>query len=56
MIFPLAGILIGALTGLMRARSKGGNGKDKAHWAIVFGIIGGLLGLFVLIYLERSMR
>ena len=54
MIFPLAGMLFGAIFGAYRAKSKGGKGKDMAQWAIVFAIIFGLVGLFALIFIERS--
>lgn len=55
MIFPLAGMLFGAILGAYRAKSKGGKGKDMAQWAIVFAIIFGLVGLFTLISIERAM-
>ena len=54
MIFPLTGMLLGAIIGAYRAKSKGGKGKDIAQWAIVFAIIFGLIGLFLLIFIERS--
>lgn len=54
MIFPLTGMVLGALLGAYRAKAKGGTGKDIAQWAIVFAIIFGLLGLFMLIFVERA--
>lgn len=54
MIYPLAGLLIGALLGARAARRQGGRRLDLLQWAAVGGIVGGLLGLFVLILLERS--
>jgi hypothetical protein len=55
MIFPLIGLLFGAVLGGFRAKSRGGSGKDIAQWAVVFAIIFGLIGLFTLIYIERSL-
>lgn len=54
MIYPLAGILIGAITGALRAKMRGGKMLDILQWAAVFGIIFGLAGLFLLIFIERS--
>ena len=54
MIFPLAGMVLGAILGAWRARQRGGTGKDMAQWGIVFAIILGLVGLFVLIFIERA--
>jgi len=55
MIFPLSGLLIGAIVGAMRAKSKGGKGKDMLQWGAVFAIIFGLIGLFFLIFLQRTL-
>lgn len=54
MIFPLSGLVIGAIIGAWRAKTRGGKGKDMAQWAVVFAIIFGLIGLFTLIFIERS--
>ena len=54
MIFPLSGLLIGAILGAWRAKARGGKGKDMAQWAAVFAIIFGLIGLFILIFIERA--
>lgn len=54
MIYPLAGLLIGAFIGAFRARNKGGNRLDMLQWAAVSAILFGLIGLFVLIFIERS--
>ena len=56
MIFPLIGILLGLLLGIFRAWQNGGKRLDLVQWALVFAIVGGLLGLFVLIIIERSLR
>ena len=55
MIYPLGGILLGALAGVISARAKGGAALDMAQWGAVFAILGGLVGLFVLIFIERSL-
>jgi uncharacterized protein YqgC (DUF456 family) len=53
-IYPLAGLLIGALLGLLGARRQGGKRLDLLQWAAVGAIIGGIVGLFILIFIERS--
>ena len=55
MIFPLSGMLIGAVLGALRAKAKGGQRKDMLQWGAVFAIIFGLIGLFVLIFLQRNL-
>lgn len=54
MIYPLAGLLIGAILGALGARRQGGRRLDLLQWAAVGAIIGGVAGLFVLIFIERS--
>ena len=54
MIYPLAGLLLGALFGSVQAKRKGGNRLDLAQWAAVGAIVGGLIGLFTLVFIERS--
>jgi uncharacterized membrane protein YfcA len=55
MIYPLAGLLIGALLGALGARRRNGVGLDLAQWAAVGAIIGALVGLFLLIVIQRSI-
>ena len=55
MIFPLAGILLGALLGAFQAKRKGGKTMDMLQWGAVLAIVFGLIGLFILIYVDRSM-
>lgn len=55
MIFPLSGMAIGAALGAMMARRRGGRPLDLAQWAAVVGIMGGIVGLFVLIAVDRAM-
>lgn len=54
MIYPLSGIVLGALIGAFRAKGRGGKGLDLLQWGAVFAIIGGLIGLFALIIIERN--
>lgn len=54
MIYPLAGLLIGAMMGALGARRREGKRLDLAQWAAVGAIIGGIAGLFLLILLQRA--
>lgn len=54
MIFPLAGLLGGAILGALRARAKGGTGKDMVQWGAVFALMLGVVGVFVMIGFQRS--
>ena len=53
MIYPLGGLLFGALLGAYRAKSRGGNTADLAQWATVFALIFGVIGLFAMIIITR---
>ena len=54
-MIPLFGLLIGAIFGALRAKSRGGKGKDMLQWGAVFAIIFGVIGMFILIILQRSL-
>ncbi|WP_458790324.1 hypothetical protein [Yoonia sp. MH D7] len=54
MIYPLAGLLIGAVIGALRAKSRGGKMFDLLQWGAVFAMIFGLIGLFILVFIERA--
>ncbi|SEW05634.1 hypothetical protein SAMN04488515_0846 [Cognatiyoonia koreensis] len=54
MIFPLGGMLIGAILGAITAKLKGGKTLDLLQWGAVFAILFGMVGLFVLVFFERS--
>ena len=54
MIYPVAGLVIGAIFGALRARARGGKGLDMLQWAAVNAMIFGIVGLFVLIFIERA--
>jgi hypothetical protein len=51
----IAGLLIGAAWGLLFARRRQGSGFDLAQYAVVWGMIGGLLGVAVSIGLDRML-
>ncbi len=55
MIYPLAGLLIGAILGAVRAKMRGGKVLDMLQWGAVFAMIFGLIGLFALVFIERSL-
>jgi hypothetical protein len=54
MIYPLAGLILGAILGAFRAKKRGGKVQDMLQWGAVFAIIFGVLGMFLLIFIERS--
>lgn len=51
----IMGCILGAVYGGHTARKQGGNRLDIAQYAAVGGIIGGLLGLFVTIGIEKML-
>lgn len=51
---PVIGILLGAAFGVFTAKRKGGTRLDMLQYAGAFGIIFGLVGLFVAIIMARS--
>ena len=55
MIYPLGGALLGAILGALAARRRGGKRADMAQWAAVLAILFGVVGLFVLVFIERSL-
>lgn len=55
MIFPLGGLLLGAILGALRARARGDKLADILQWAAVHAMIFGLAGLFALIVIERAL-
>ncbi len=54
MIYPLAGLALGAALGAWRARARGGNRLDMLQWAAVGGLIGAVIGMFALVLIVRS--
>ncbi|WP_212524675.1 apolipoprotein acyltransferase [Actibacterium sp. MT2.3-13A] len=51
----IAGILLGALWGGMLARRRKGKPADIAQYAAAYGIIFGIVGMFVTIFVERML-
>lgn len=47
--------IFGALLGALRARHHGGNRLDMAQWGVALAIAFALIGLFVTIFIERSL-
>jgi hypothetical protein len=54
MILPLAGLIIGMVFGAVMAWRKGGKRLDILQWAAVNAMIFGVIGLFILLYIERN--
>lgn len=54
MILALAGLVLGAGLGAVRARARGGNGADIVQYAAVHGLLFAVIGLFVAITLVRT--
>jgi len=55
MIFPLGGLIIGGVLGAVMAARRGGRVLDMAQWAAVMAIILGLVGLTVMVILDRAL-
>lgn len=51
----IAGLVVGAIWGGIRARARKGRGFDIAQYAAVYAILGGLAGLFVTLALDRML-
>jgi|TARA_R110000787_G_scaffold100995_4_gene206178 sugar phosphate permease len=54
MIFPLGGIVLGALIGAVRAKMRGGTVMDMVQWGVAFAVMLGIIGLFILVFLQRA--
>ncbi len=55
-MFVIGGLVLGAIGGGLRAKSRGGKPADIAQYATVYAIIFGLIGLFITLYLDRMLR
>ena len=54
-MITIAGALLGGIWGAVLAKRRGGNRLDIAQYAGVLAMIGGVLGLFITIFIARSM-
>ncbi|WP_210527559.1 hypothetical protein [Rubellimicrobium arenae] len=54
MIYPLGGLLLGAILGGLNARRRGGRRLDLLQWTAVGAIVGAIVGVFLLVILERN--
>lgn len=54
MIYPLSGLLIGAILGALSAKRRGGKTLDLLQWGGVLAIMGGIIGMFALVLIERA--
>jgi hypothetical protein len=54
-MFVIGGLILGAVSGGWTARRRGGKPADIAQWAAVWGILFGVLGLFVTLVLDRVL-
>ncbi|HPE24968.1 hypothetical protein [Albidovulum sp.] len=55
MIIIVAGLVLGAALGWIRARRRGGNSFDKWQYALVHAILFGIAGLFVTLMIDRMV-
>jgi hypothetical protein len=55
-MFVIGGLLLGAIAGGIRAKTRGGKAADIAQYAVVYAILFGLIGLFITVYLDRMLR
>lgn len=51
----IAGLVLGAAFGALRAKRRGGAGLDIAQYAAVHAILFGLLGVLLTIAVERML-
>ncbi|MCB1405068.1 MAG: hypothetical protein KDK01_02105 [Rhodobacteraceae bacterium] len=51
----IAGLLIGAIWGVIYVRRRNGRGFDIAQYAAVWGLIGAILGVVATIGVERLL-
>lgn len=54
-MIALAGLIIGAIFGVIFARRKGGNRLDIAQYAGVFALIFFVIGLFITVIIDRMI-
>lgn len=55
-MFVIGGLVLGAIGGGLRARTRGGKAADIAQYAAVYAILFALIGLFLTLYLDRMLQ
>ncbi len=55
-MFVIGGLLLGTIGGAWRARARGGKLADVLLYATAHGIVLGLAGLFLTLFLDRMLR
>lgn len=55
-MFVIGGLVLGVLFGGYSARRRGGKAADIAQYAAVYAILFGLIGLFLTLFLDRMLR
>lgn len=53
-MLSIAGLVIGALWGGLRAKRRGGSGLDMAQYAAAHGLVLAMIGLFLSILILRA--
>ncbi|UWQ30118.1 hypothetical protein [Leisingera sp. M523] len=51
----IAGLVLGALIGAMKARKRGGNTLDMLQYGAVYAIVFGMIGLLATILTHRML-
>ncbi|MGC9370315.1 MAG: hypothetical protein ACP5DX_12310 [Paracoccaceae bacterium] len=51
----IAGLLLGALWGGMLAKRRKGKRADIAQYAVAYAIVFGIIGMFITIFIERAL-
>ncbi|UWQ76288.1 hypothetical protein [Leisingera sp. M658] len=51
----IAGLVLGALIGVMKARKRGGNTLDMLQYGAVYAIVFGMIGLLATILTHRVL-
>jgi len=55
MIIPLVGLLGGAVFGIAMAVRRQGRLLDLLQYGAILALMGGIIGLFIMVFIERSL-
>ncbi|MCU0827002.1 MAG: hypothetical protein MUE52_06265 [Tabrizicola sp.] len=55
-MFVIGGLVLGVAFGGLSAKRRGGKPADIAQYAAVYAILFGLIGLFLTLFLDRMLR